>query len=173
MAKKALIVIDMLNDFIDEKGVLFCGADARDKISFIKQRIQAYRDNDDLVIYMTDSHDEDDKEFDKFQKHAVTGTWGNEIIRELTPGPMDKVIPKKRYSSFYGTGLEKVLKDSNIKAAEVVGVCTSICVMDTVGDLVNRDYPVTVPVKGVADFDPEAHEFALKRMKQIYGANVR
>ncbi len=173
MAKKALIVIDMLNDFIHEKGALFCGNNARDKIPFIKQRIQTYRDNGDLVIYMTDSHDVDDKEFDKFQKHAVTGTWGNEIIPELAPAPEDKVIPKKRYSSFYGTDLENVLKTSNVEMAEVVGVCTSICVMDTVGDLVNRDYPVTVPVKGVADFDQEAHEFALKRMKQIYGANVQ
>jgi len=173
MAKKALIVIDMLNDFMDEKGALFCGIQARAKIPFIRQRIQNYRDNDDLVIYMTDSHDEDDKEFDKFQKHAVTGTWGNEIISDVVPGPKDKVIPKKRYSSFYGTDLEKVLKDSNITEAEVVGVCTSICVMDTVGDLVNRDYPVTVPVRGVADFDQEAHEFALKRMKQIYGAKVQ
>ena len=173
MTKKALIAIDMLNDFIDEKGVLFCGTDARDKIPFIKQRIQSYRDNDDLVIYMMDSHDEDDKEFNKFQKHAVTGTWGNEIINELTPGPADKVIPKKRYSSFYGTDLEKVLKESNIEEVEVVCVCTSICVMDTVGDLVNRDYAVTVPVKGVADFNQDAHEFALKRMKQIYGADVQ
>jgi len=173
MAKKALIVIDMLNDFIDEKGALYCGTDARDKIPFIKQRIQTYRDNEDLVIYMTDSHDEDDKEFDKFQKHAVTGTWGNKIIDEVSPGPKDRVIPKKRYSSFYGTDLEKVLESSNIEEAEVVGVCTSICVMDTVGDLVNRDYPVTVPQEGVADFDPDAHEFALKRMKQIYGANIR
>jgi len=44
--------------------------------------------------------------------------------------------------------------------------------MDTVGGLVNRDYKVTVPVNGVADFDPEAHQFSLKRMKQIYGASV-
>jgi len=54
----------------------------------------------------------------------------------------------------------------------VVGVCTSICVMDTVGGLVDRDYAPIVPVRGVADFDPEAHEFALKRMKKIYGARI-
>jgi nicotinamidase/pyrazinamidase len=44
--------------------------------------------------------------------------------------------------------------------------------MDTVGGLVNRDYKVKVPIKGVADFDPEAHRFSLKRMEKIYGANV-
>jgi len=45
--------------------------------------------------------------------------------------------------------------------------------MDTVGGLANRDYRITVPIKGVADFDAEFHEFALKRMKRLYGAAVQ
>jgi nicotinamidase/pyrazinamidase len=53
-----------------------------------------------------------------------------------------------------------------------VGVCTNICVMDTVGGLANRDYNITVPRAGVADFDTEFHEFALKRMGKIYGARI-
>jgi nicotinamidase-related amidase len=44
--------------------------------------------------------------------------------------------------------------------------------MDTVAGLANRDYPISVPVKGVADFDAEFHEFALKRMAQLYGARI-
>jgi len=44
--------------------------------------------------------------------------------------------------------------------------------MDTVGGLANRDYSITVPLKGVADFDPEFHRFALKRMEKLYGANI-
>ena len=44
--------------------------------------------------------------------------------------------------------------------------------MDTVGGLANRDYPVTVPQQGTADFDPAFHQFALKRMKRTYGANI-
>ena len=70
------------------------------------------------------------------------------------------------------TDLEKILGDASIEEVEVIGVCTSICVMYTVGGLANRDYNVSVPVKGVADFDQEMHEFSLKRMKQLYGARV-
>jgi nicotinamidase-related amidase len=44
--------------------------------------------------------------------------------------------------------------------------------MDTVGGLTDRDYNVTVPRAGVADFDREFHEFALKRMDKIYGAKI-
>lgn len=172
MNKKALIIVDMLNDFVDEKGALYCGDSARSIIPFIEERLISYRNCKDLVIYLQDSHDEDDKEFEKFPKHSIAGTWGSEVIPDLSPQAGEKVIPKKRYSGFYGTDLEHVLKSASIDDVEVVGVCTSICVMDTVGGLANRDYKITVPVKGVADFDAEFHEFAIKRIKQLYGAEV-
>ena len=172
MPKKALIIVDMLNDFVDEKGALYCGDTARSIVPFIQERLKAYRNRKDLVIYLQDSHDEDDKEFEKFPKHSILGTWGSEIIPELLPQADETVIPKKRYSGFYGTDLENVLKSANVDEVEVVGVCTSICVMDTVGGLANRDYKTTVPVKGVADFDQKMHQFSLKRMEKIYGADV-
>jgi nicotinamidase/pyrazinamidase len=172
MTQKALIIIDMLNDFIDKNGALYCGDTARSIIPFIQERLEAFRNNKDLVIYLTDSHDKDDKEFEKFPSHCIAGTRGSEIIPELAPMPGEKVIPKKRYSGFYGTDLENILESEGVDEVEVVGVCTSICVMDTVGGLANRDYKITVPVNGVADFDQEFHEFALKRMKQVYGAII-
>ena len=172
MSKKALIIIDILNDFIDKKGALYCGETVEPIIPFIQNRLQAFRKPGDLVIYLQDSHDKNDKEFEKFPPHGIAGTWGNEIIQELAPMPEDKVVPKKRFSGFYGTELENILETAGIDKVEVVGVCTSICVMDTVGGLANRDYKIVVPVKGVADFDPEMHQFSLKRMEKIYGADV-
>jgi nicotinamidase/pyrazinamidase len=44
--------------------------------------------------------------------------------------------------------------------------------METVSDLRNRDYPTFVFRRGVADFDQEAHDFALERMQKILGATV-
>lgn len=172
MPHKALIIVDMLNDFIDEKGALYCGAQARAMIPFVRDRLATFRKNGDLVIFLQDSHDENDREFAKFPKHCVKDTRGSEIIHELAPVPGEKIVPKKRYSGFYETDLEKILENANINEVEVIGVCTSICVMDTVGGLANRDYNVSVPVKGVADFDQQMHEFSLKRMKQLYGARV-
>ena len=172
MSKKALIIVDMLNDFVDEAGALYCGETARAIVPFVKERLLTSRRNGDLVIFLKDSHDESDKEFERFPKHCVEDTRGSEIIAELAPEPQEKIIPKKRFSGFFGTNLENILETGGIIEVEVVGVCTSICVMDTVGGLANRDYPITVPIKGVADFDAEFHEFALKRMKQTYGADV-
>lgn len=174
---KALIVVDMLNDFINKKGALYCGQTAEDIVPFIKGRIDEYRKNGDAIIYLQDAHDEDDKEFERFPKHAVKGTWGWEIIPELmaeaVPGGGISVVEKKRYSGFFGTYLDEVLDIYVPEEVEVVGVCTSICVMDTVGGLANRDYKITVPRAGVADFDHINHVDALQRMESLYGAEVK
>lgn len=172
MAKRALIVVDMLNDFVDESGALYCGQPAREIIPFIMERIEQCRRHGGIVIYLQDSHEKHDKEFERFPPHSVAGTWGHEIIPELAPQQNDVVVRKRRYSGFFETELGSLIRDYGIQDVEVVGVCTNICVMDTVGGLANRDLNVTVPRAGVADFDPEAHEFALRRMEKIYGAHV-
>ena len=51
-------------------------------------------------------------------------------------------------------------------------MCTSICVMDIVGDLAVRNYEIRIPVKAVADLDQDFHEVALKRLVRVYGASV-
>jgi nicotinamidase-related amidase len=172
MAANALIVVDMLNDFIRKEGALYCGETAEAIIPFVRSRLDVFREQAALIVFLQDSHDAADREFEKFPKHCVAGSWGSEIISELTPRPGETVIPKKRYSGFYGTPLEAVLAAGGAQSVEVVGVCTSICVMDTVGGLADRDYEVVVPTKGVADFDPQNHAFALKRMQTLYGAQV-
>jgi nicotinamidase-related amidase len=173
MEKTALIVSDMLNDFIDEKGALYSGPGARDIVPFVRRRLEAHRRAGSLVIFLQDAHAEDDLEFEKFPRHCVAGTWGSRIIEELAPQPGERVLPKTRYSGFYGTDLEKILSRYGPAEVEVVGVCTSICVMDTVGGLANRDYRTTVPRAGVADFDDESHRYALQRMERLYGATIR
>ena len=172
MNRKALIIVDMLNDFISPQGALYCGESAEKIVPFIQERLAAYRAAKETVIYLQDAHASNDKEFDRFPPHCVAGTQGSQIIAELTPRNGEPVLPKTRYSGFFGTNLEKILAEIRPERVEVVGVCTSICVMDTVGGLANRDYAVTVPEKGVADFDDQFHQFALQRMQKLYGAQV-
>jgi nicotinamidase/pyrazinamidase len=169
---KALFVVDMLKDFLNKDGALYCGDSSRKIIPFVKEKIEEFHENEDLVVFICDSHDEDDLEFEMFPKHCVTNTEGAEIIDELPVGKDDIIIKKKRYSAFYGTDLDRVLKDYKVSEVHVLGVCTSICVMDTVGDLRNRDIAVIVWEKGVADFDKQAHDFSLRRMEKTYGAKI-
>ena len=177
---KMLIVVDMLNDFVHKDGVLSFDF-ARNIIPFLEKRVRHYVETKERMIFLCDSHDENDEEFKRFPKHAVKDTWGAKVIDDLFwliathQGIIfDNVdyIRKKRYSGFYGTSLAAELNIHKPDEVEVVGVCTSICVMDTVGGLANRDYKVVVPVRGVADFDNDAHKAALGRMETLYGAKI-
>jgi len=169
---KALLVIDMLKDFLNKDGALYCGDESRKIIPFVKEKIEEFHREGDLVVFICDSHDPDDLEFKMFPRHCVAGTPGAEVIDELPLGKKDYIVRKTRYSAFYKTKLDKILKKKKINEVYVVGVCTSICVMDTVGDLRNRDYPVFVYKNGVADFDQKAHQFSLDRMKKTYGVKI-
>ncbi|MGQ9484101.1 MAG: cysteine hydrolase family protein [Desulfosoma sp.] len=173
MARNTLLVIDMLNDFVDPRGALYCGEAARAIIPAVEQLMEAFAKDGHLVVMVQDAHAQNDPEFRMFPRHAVRGTWGAAVIPELPLLPQAITVPKTRYSAFFGTDLERILKEYTPEEVWVVGVCTSICVMDTVGDLRNRDYAVVVPSQAVADFDPEFHAFALKRMERVYGASVR
>jgi nicotinamidase/pyrazinamidase len=169
---KALFVIDMIKDFLEEDGALYCGDTSRLIIPFVKQKIDEFHENADVVVYICDSHEKEDLEFEMFPKHGISGTRGADIIDVLPVEESDIIIRKSRFSAFYSTNLDQVLAEKGINEVHAVGVCTSICVMDTVGDLRNRDYKVIVYKHGVADFDQEAHEFSLKRMEKTYGARI-
>ena len=172
---KALIIVDMLNDFVLPTGALYCGPTIDPIVAPIKMRLLAAQADPDntLIIFLGDAHDEDDKEFDRFPKHAVRGTEGAEIVSELAVDVGAFILEKTRYSGFYGTDLGGLLRLYGVdEEVTVVGCCTSICVMDTVGGLANRDYKVVVPAAEVADFDADAHAAALKRMEVLYGAKI-
>jgi nicotinamidase/pyrazinamidase len=172
MGKTALIVADMLNDFLDPKGSLYVGAQARKIIPFIAQKLAEFRAGGGVVIFVCDAHAPHDREFRLFPPHAVKGTWGARVIPELPPAPGDYQVEKTRYSAFARTNLDELLKQEEVTEVQVVGVLTSICVLETVKELFDRDIAAVVYRQGVADADPEAHAFALKHMQRVLGARV-
>ena len=70
----------------------------------------------------------------------VRDTWNTEIVDELRPQPGDLVVYKNRYSGFFNTNLEELLRERDIRAVVAVGATTSVCVDSTVRDAVFRDF---------------------------------
>lgn len=169
---KALLVIDMLKDFINEGGALETGSDGRSIVPFVKKKIAEYRELNYSIIYICDNHETDDKEFDMFPLHCVKDTEGSEIIEELEVLETDKIILKRRYSAFYGTDLDLYLREKGIDEISIVGVCTNICVLYTCADARNISYKVNVYKDGVASFDRLAHDFVLKEIENTLGCNL-
>jgi nicotinamidase-related amidase len=173
MPKEALLIIDMLNDFVLEGAPLEV-PETRKIISNIKREIEGARAEKRPVIYVCDTHKKDDKEFSKFgwPSHAVKGTRGAEVIDELKPQKKDIIIHKTTYSGFFKTKLENTLKKLKIDSLRLTGCVTHICVMFTASDAVLRDYKVTVVENGVAGLSKEDHDAALRIMKNVMGVRV-
>ncbi len=169
MVNEVIIVVDMLKGFLEKGNPLFCGDDSRRIIPEVISLLKGYKAEE--IIYICDSHDEDDREFNIFPPHCIKGSEEGKIIDELKPFK-GMIIPKTRYSGFFNTSLEDDLKRLKPDKVIVVGLCTDICVMYTVADLRNRDYEVEVPQRCVVSFDEESHNFALRHMEKIIGAKV-
>jgi len=171
---RALIVVDMLVGFLDRGRPLDCGESARSIVPFVVEKVREFTERGDPVIFIADHHAPDDAEFDRFPPHCVEGTEEAEVIPELEPYVRaEYLVPKSRYSGFFDTQLEDLLRELGPETVEVVGVCTNICVLYTVEELRNRDYSTVVHRDGVASFDADAHQFALGQMETVLGAEVR
>lgn len=169
---KALVVIDMLNDFIAEDGLLTTGEAGREIIPFIQSKIEEFREQGYPIIFVCDNHEPDDKEFEMFPAHCIAGSQGSQVIPELEVRSGDKIIRKRRYSAFFGTELDLYLREKGIQEIHLVGVCTNICVLFTAADARNLGYPVTIYAQGVASFDAVAHRFALKEAENVLGCSI-
>lgn len=173
MKKEALLIIDMLNDFV-LPGAPLEVPETRAVIPNIRREIDRAHTAGIPVLYLCDNHAPDDREFVKFgwPVHAVQGTKGAEVVAELKPAANDIVIPKKTYSGFYHTRLEETLKLLGVGSLRLTGCVTHICILFTASDAVLRDYAVAVIEDGVAGLAREDHEGALRIMKNVLGAKI-
>src|SRR5438132_12707676 len=162
----------MIEDFAHAGGALYCGPSIGRIIPVIQGELGRARASDEPVSYLTDNHVPDDAEFKMFPPHAVAGSKGAEIIPELAPEDNDDVIPKRRFSGFFGTDLDITLRERNVDTLRLVGDCTNICVLYTAADARNLGYAVEVVRDGVTSFDLEAHADALRELEKTLGATI-
>ena len=104
----------------------------------------------------------------------VRDTWNTEIVSELTPHPEDIVLNKIRYSGFYQTELDVILKGLGITHLLVTGCTTSVCVESTVRDAMFRDYSPIVLADCTAepighDLPRSNHEASLLTIETLLG----
>lgn len=170
---EALLIIDMLNDFVLPGAPLEVPT-ARAILPALRARLDDARARGVPVIYICDAHRLDDPEFARmgWPPHAVKGTQGAEVVAELMPLETDPVVEKTSYSGFHHTGLEGILQALGAEHLILTGCVTNICILYTAFDAVIRDYRVTVPADCVAPLDPADGEFALRQMTQVLGVTV-
>jgi nicotinamidase-related amidase len=172
--KPAVIVIDMLNDFVTGKLQV-----ERTKyiIPNLKRLVEAAHDSDIPVVYSNDAHYPQDVEVvDKWGNHAIKGTKGAEVIPELKPSAKDYVVEKRTYSGFFETGLDSLLrslyKGEGAKTVILCGLHTHMCVRHTAADAFFRGYRIIVAKDGVEAFTQKDHEEGLTYLENVYSAKI-
>ena len=154
--KTALVVLDMLNDFVD--GTL-ANAAAKPVIDPIARLADAARVRDDwMVVYANDAHQPGDLEFAVFGEHALAGSEGAAVVGELTPQPEDIVVPKRYYSAFTDTDLDATCRVHNIGKMIIVGQHTNCCCRHTTYDAFLRGIEVAVVSDATCVFEPMVGE---------------
>lgn len=168
--KTAVIVIDMINDFVT--GV-FKSDRAAKIIPNIKALLDYTRKQKVPIVYATDAHLPNvDPEFDVWGSHAVAGSRGAEIIDELKPHKGDFRVLKRKYSAFQGTDLDQLLRELKIDTVILTGVVTDICIQHTAADAFFRGYKIIVPRDCVEAVDAKTQEEAIRYIKKAYGPEI-
>ena len=170
MVRTAVIVVDMLNDFVT--GALRC-ARAERIIVPLQRLLTAARAADVPVLYANDAHLPGiDKEFRLWGPHAVRGSQGAEVIPALAPGPTDHVVPKRRYSAFRGTDLALRLRELGVDTVILTGLHCHLCVRHTAADAYDLDLRIVVPTDATEAFTEADYADGLAYLKMAYGADL-
>ena len=167
--KQAILVIDMLNDFIT--GALKCDRG----VAIVPQTVKLVngaRKANVPVIFCNDAHLGVDHELKHWGVHAMAGTHGAEVIPELNVGETDYVISKRRFSGFFHTDLDLLLRELKVDTVVVVGLQAHICVQHTVADAYYLGYKVIVPKDATDCFTQEIYDYTVKYLADIYGAKI-
>jgi nicotinamidase-related amidase len=162
--KAALLVIDMQVFFLDPASPSFtCGGLAI--LPNLVKIINAFRQANRPVIYTRHVHHPDQLDAGImgwwWEGMCLEGSLESEIHPDISPKPNEKVIFKHRYSAFYNTDLETILRCLKVEDMVVTGIMTNMCCESTARDAYFRDYRVFFPADGSGSITEEMHTASL------------
>ena len=163
----ALLIIDMVKDYLDPRRNLKITPFAREIVDPIKRLASTFRESGWPVIFSTDAYKEDDFIFmGKMKPESLTGTEGAEVIDELEKQESDLWLPKPRFSAFFHTGLEKYLRERKVTLCAVAGVATPFCVLTTAIDAICYDFKSVIMADCSAALSERIHNDTLDLYRQ-------
>jgi nicotinamidase-related amidase len=188
ITRSALIIVDMQNDFIHANGEFAQMAKRYPQmnidhkflsspLSSVKKLAEGFRDAKRPVLYIMHvlKPDYSDVAF-PYWRHAgpntkrttVEGTWGAQIVDELTPQQGEHVIIKKGFGGFSNTPLDTILRNLGVTTCIVTGVTTCVCVSTTIRGGVEYNYRMIIVSDATAEIQKGMHEAELKTMERVF-----
>ena len=180
-ATSCLLVVDVQNDFVagggwfDRNGQtlgemreaverLLPFLEAARVVGLAPTFVQAIYDEKWLSVPMLERH----RNVGLGIEHCMEGTWGADFFR-VGPKPGEDLIVKHRYSPFFDTGLELLLRTRRVENVIVTGVTTNVCVEAAARDAYMRDFHVVVVSDCTATYAPAPHEASLDTIRRAFG----
>lgn len=177
--KKALILIDYINDIVHPKGKtpgcakMFAENDLLNKANSL---LKHARRNDWLIVWVKVCFTQDYVEVGpyspvfnaakKFKAYQI-GSWGAELIEGLDFQEGDCVVLKNRINAFYNTNLDLLLRANQIEELYIGGVSTEMAIQATSRDAHDRDYKVNIISDLCANATKELHDASLAMLGRI------
>ena len=166
----ALLIIDMQNDFVNPATRLYSPR-AKELVPVINQLTRAARASRLPVIWVIQEHRRQladfGREADISPTHCVEGTPGAALIDGLIRADGDFTVIKRRFSGFYATDLDLLLRCLSCNTIFLAGIATDGCVEATAVDAHARDYYVRVVSDATDAVSEAAHEAALAAMSRL------
>jgi nicotinamidase-related amidase len=158
--RSALLVVDMQVFFLDPASPTFtCGGEAI--LPNVGRLVQAFRQAKRPVIFTRHVHHPDHLDSGImgwwWQGMCLEGSPESEVHPALAPLPGEKQVLKHRYSAFYNTDLETVLRCLKVEDLVVTGVMSNLCCESTARDAYFRDYRVFFLADGSGSVSEELH----------------
>jgi nicotinamidase-related amidase len=176
----ALIVVDMQNIWVHPRGARYLPM-SEDIVPRIQELLRFCRSRGVPVIYLHTTKRRDLADAGIFadikpQTHDADDEWSNfegspgaEIYEPVKPAQADIVVKKFRYSGFYGTQLENLLRALGRDTIAVTGVATNVCCDSTARDGAMRDFKVLFLSDCNASFSQEEQDATLKNFDKHFG----
>jgi len=150
----ALLVVDMINAFVENESPL-CVAGAKETVPRIKKVIDAFRSKELPIFFIARGYRDDGSDVEvsrwKFWNDSgrplslsSTGPTSGEFYGPLKPENGDYVIVKKRWSAFFRTELDLILRRLEVDTVAITGTQTPNCIRATAYDADMNDFDVII-----------------------------
>ncbi|MGI2328408.1 cysteine hydrolase family protein [Planococcus sp. YIM B11945] len=178
MAKEALLIVDMSNDFVADNGTLTVGKPGQEVVPYITELATNFLEEEHVVVVAMDAHQPDDPHFELWPPHNIVGTEGQKLYGELQQW-FEKnenrenvlYIPKTNYNAFFKTDLAETLRGRGVEKVHTVGVCTDICDFLTVAGADAEGFKTAIHKQGVATFT-DLGETSINHMKTCFHTEI-
>ncbi len=166
---KALVIVDMLKDFVDGE---LANERAQRIVRPLERLLEHARASGWVVVFSNDAHKPGDPELKVWGEHAMEGSPGAEVIEEIAPREGEIVSPKRSYGAFDETGLAERLKAKGVEEVVITGQHTHICVRHSSYGALRNGFEITIPRGAVCAFEGVDEDDALEYLRMAYGANI-